>query len=290
MIFLWRFIIGLPSREVDIVEAKQHFPELFNNDPSGELDERIGYFIKKILIHYFETDYYLENTQISAILRNWLLSEKNRNKDRTETFKSNRDIHDCPLDGCPMRNSDATTNHERADSEHVSDPEINILNMMAVGGGKGRKPPLEIFLDLVRKTHRNQLIKEVILTDPYIYLDTGDDGVRGGFENLLKYLEALNIEKNQSFTLKTTPAPRNAHQETQDLLHDFILKNYPKCNLGRYANKSNFHDRFYLVRDETGQLSGVYGPSLNGLNAQSVVLMGDISSEMVLKHLEDQVS
>lgn len=52
----------------------------------------------------------------------------------------------------------------------------------------------------------------------------------------------------------------------------------------RTITETRFHDRFYLARHRDGSVSGLFGPSMNGLNDKSFVLVGELE-EMTLKRL-----
>ena len=94
-----------------------------------------------------------------------------------------------------------------------------IIQYLTAGGGPDSKPPKGMFFDLVSKSKKKMgIIKEVILTDPYIYHELGEDGVDGGYDNLSKYLEALGISNESSFTLKKTPSPKMGTKKSIALL------------------------------------------------------------------------
>jgi hypothetical protein len=187
----------------------------------------------------------------------------------------------CPRQDCPLKEEpelhDGEENHDTA-----------LLSFLSAGGGPKAKPPIGMFLDLVRKTHATSgLTKEVFLTDPYIYSDLSEDGLEGGFGSLMAYLKVLKLDSESSFTIKTNPSPKRATKKAKEALHRKIHRSYPNASVGNYSPKCNFHDRFYIVRDDKGQLGGVFGPSLNGLSSNAIVLMGDLSGQQVLKKLSE---
>ena len=49
----------------------------------------------------------------------------------------------------------------------------------------------------------------------------------------------------------------------------------------RTATDTRFHDRFYLARHKSGRVSGLFGPSMNGLNDKSFVLVGELEPTSV---------
>ncbi len=158
--------------------------------------------------------------------------------------------------------------------------------MVAAGGPKA-KPPRDTFLDLVRRTHpENDPPREVILTDPYIYSDVSEDGHEGGFSNLVAYLEALGISADDTFILRTTPSPKRGTVTAKRNLHRHLKAQFKNIQLKDYAPQLKFHDRFYVVRHRSGKIKGVFGPSINGLTSDAIVLMGDIDELQPLKKLE----
>lgn len=146
--------------------------------------------------------------------------------------------------------------------------------------GGGPKPPLERFLDLVRRVHKKNQdnVKEVIITDPYILADIGESGTNGGYTNLCSYLEAVGIKTPDKFTLTYTPSPKRSENRLP-LFMKAIESVYPGVTFRTYKAQLVFHDRIYLVRDTKSKIKGVFGPSINGLNANDFVLMGEIEDE-----------
>jgi hypothetical protein len=171
----------------------------------------------------------------------------------------------CPAPDCPLRSSPFAAPGGGLPV---------LLHLMFVGGG--RKPPRDQFLDLVRRVHKGTSAREEILTDPYIYSDAGEGGTRGGYENLIEYLHALNLAKTSEFTLSVNPSPRNASEAAKLGFKRTVTDAFPNAKIATFSSASRFHDRFYLVRDAGGSLSGIFGPSLNGLDSDSVVLMGEL--------------
>lgn len=120
---------------------------------------------------------------------------------------------------------------------------------------------------------------EVILTDPYLLLDTGEAGKPGGYEGAIAYLRALGLNPESEFRLKIPPSPKNASVQAAELFQRCISNAFPRATIDRFKNRCQFHDRFYLTRDAEGELKGVFGPSLNGLLASPVVIMGGITTD-----------
>lgn len=259
---LWiRFLLGLPARQEDIKELNEALPELFHQ-------ETFSPHRKRRHIPWWFLD--LSDEDLVAELKRWI---KEAQIESPKPVSSVR----CPKLDCPLRNSQSLSS---------TDDEGPILAYLYAGGGPDTKPPKDMFLDLVRKSRKGMsLIKEVILTDPYIYSDMSEDGVEGGFDNLVAYLGALGLDADSSFTLNKTPSPKNASEESKKLLDQKLRKHYPNVTLRNYSPKCSFHDRLYIVRDNKGELRGVFGPSLNGLNSNAIVLMGDIEGMQLTKKL-----
>lgn len=258
---LARFFLGLPPREKDIQEIRSAIPEL------QELNKEI---IKRRFrhLHFFLIDY---DDELIDELQKWVNSSEPERQGKIN-------IGDCPKQDCPMKFSGG--------QNIGSDNEIGYLQYLIAGGGPNSKPPKDVFYDLVRRSKKKfGVIKDVILTDPYLYLDISEDGISGGFGNLTGYLEAVGISKESSFTLKVNPSPKKATMKSKQNLAKRLKEKYPNISIGTYSQKCNFHDRFYIVRDDRGTLGGVFGPSLNGLNSTAIVLMGDIEGFQPLKKL-----
>lgn len=163
------------------------------------------------------------------------------------------------------------------------DDDTNFLCFRMVLGG-GDKSPLGKFLDLVNKTHKgSETIKQVIITDPYIFADVGESGINGGYENLLLYLGALRLLENSKFKLLITPAPKKGNSIAFNNFSRFINGKYPSAVIGRFNANYIFHDRIFLTITEKNTFRGVFGPSLNGLGANDFVLMGEIEKDALVQ-------
>ena len=123
------------------------------------------------------------------------------------------------------------------------------------------------------------MIHEVILTDPYIYLDLSEQRQPGGYGALIDYLRALRLTRDSPFELNLNPSPRKATTNARKLLERKVKNAFPSVRLGTFPARHRFHDRFYLTRDESGRLAGIFGPSLNGLGTKTLVLMGELENE-----------
>ncbi|MGO9833385.1 MAG: hypothetical protein ACLP1X_04150 [Polyangiaceae bacterium] len=146
---------------------------------------------------------------------------------------------------------------------------------MRVGGGPGRKPLLDEFLDIVGQVHRDAGGPgTIILTDPYILRDRGESGVGGGFDNLCKYLAKLGLSATSEFRFVMPPSPKGAGAKTK--WEEIFSTQFKKARIDYFDSTLVFHDRFYVVKHKGGALKGVYGPSLNGLGATDIALMGEL--------------
>jgi len=258
-----RFCLGLPARDEDLQSVRQHFPELLS---PGSPRANLTLLWPPLLIPPFRLEAILDD------LQQWLNSVSESHEEATPSPRS--PPVECPLqDACPLRASDAASS---------STPIV--LRCMTAGGV--HKVPKGEFLDLVRKVHKGQDVKDVILTDPYVYLDVSEQGASGGGENLLEYLATLRLDKTSKFSLELNPAPIKATNKAMALLRRKVQLRFPKVEVSTFSNKHRFHDRFYLARDRNSNLRGVFGPSLNGLSARAIVLMGELE-DRALSRIEN---
>lgn len=257
-----RFSLGLKARLEDAKALLEALPELRNRE--FRFDQRRYFWI-------FDPDFHTNEELIEA-LRQWV-SEVELPEDYCPGDYSN-----CPSNNCPLRSNQERKNH--AD-------ELFIARFMVAAGGPNAKPPKQSFLDLVRRTHsQSDLPREVILTDPYIYSDVSEDGKEGGFSNLVAYLKALGLSSADSFTLRMTPSPKRGTKTAKKNLHRHLKEQFKNIQFSDYSPQLKFHDRFYVVRHQSGAIKGVFGPSINGLTSDSIVLMGDIDELQPIKKLE----
>lgn len=262
MIWWVRFYLGLPARPEDVAEIRRSVPELLSRDITLSPNAIIPFWPHLMLDESTLSEFRRWVGSSESIVNHGLLSPE-----------------DCPADDCPLRIGSAGTDKRSYDG---------IVVWLMVAGGSN-KPPKDEFLDIVRRVHRGQHVREVILTDPFVHLDVGEASYPGGYSNLVDYLHALGLARDSEFTLKLNPSPRKAKKGAQDLLEREIRRAFPRAVISRFKSGHRFHDRFYLVRDDSGRLNGVFGPSLNGLDSQSVVLMGELEKTKTLERLEDLV-
>lgn len=264
MNWLIRFQLGLPARAEDVAELRATIPEILSGD--WEPNKR------HIQVHALLLDIW-PHDGFSRKVRRWA-SEVCEEQAEPDNKSS---LH-CRSETCPLRKSGTETNASASESQ--------VLNLIVAAGGPDAKPPRDSFFDLVRKVHRGlEQPREVILTDPYIYSDVSEDGLTGGFSNLVQYLEVLGLKNEDSFCLVTTPSPKRGGKTAQSNLRRLLKKTFKDISFRDFSPELAFHDRFYLARHRSGALKGVFGPSLNGLSSKSIVLMGDIDELQPLKKL-----
>jgi hypothetical protein len=256
MNWLIRFALGFPASPADAKDVRELLPELQNHNWRPA---------KRRLLVWLTDDIYSSDEYVHA-LRRWIadVDEAQDSSSRTER---------CSGQECPLH-----LNRPRAAGGAVDDdPEFFLRNQVAAGGPNS-KPPRDSFFDLVRKVHpESDRPREVILTDPYIYTDVSEDGLEGGFNNLVGYLNTLGIEKSDDFILTTSPSPKRGGKTSKQNLQRLLKKKFSNINFKDFSPTLAFHDRFYIVRHESGALRGLFGPSLNGLSSQAIVLMGELT-------------
>ncbi len=251
MDWLIRFWLGLPARSEDRDSVLRVLPELQ------------------------ATDFELKNRNILWLFHSKLVSSK----DLINELKSWVAEIDTPAlnrsgqEKCPAENSNG---------------ESLVVRLMVAGGGPKVKPPKDSFIDLVKKVHsKSGKPREVILTDPYIYAGLGADGLNDGSANLVFYLEALGLNQDDAFTLTTTPSPKRGTKATRSNLQGMLRKKFKRIEFKDFSPKLEFHDRFYIVHHQSGATKAIFGPSLNGLSSNAIVLMGDIDEGQPLKKIKD---
>ncbi|MBS9926337.1 hypothetical protein [Vibrio alginolyticus] len=260
MIWFIRFALGLPARPEDVVALKQALPEL-SLPESQVLPRRLFWLLEPT---------FMSNHELIEALRGWAdeIDDSHLSKHRIE----------CNPVNCPMRvgNSIKRNNEEPF-----------VTELLVAAGGPKAKPPKDSFLNLVKQVHpKNDIPSEVIITDPYIYSDVSEDGMEGGYSNLVSYLNALGLRPDDSFTLRMTPSPKRGTITSRKILQRHLKREFKNIKFVDYSPKLKFHDRFYVVRHRSNVIKGVFGPSLNGLSSDAIVLMGDIEGIQPLKKLE----
>lgn len=262
MNWLVRFSLGLPARPIDAEVVRKLLPELQNQNWRPA---------RRHLLVWLSDDIYSSDQFVDA-LRRWISEVQ-----ESAPLPSSRG--NCPAQDCPLRQHVAGAAGDETDEF--------LLRYQVAAGGPNAKAPRESFFDLVRKVHpAADQPREVILTDPYIYTDVSEDGLEGGFSNLVDYLTTLGIEQPDGFTLTTTPSPKRGGKTAKHNLHRLLKKRFLNITFKDFSPTLAFHDRLYIVRHKTGVMRGLFGPSLNGLSSQSIVLMGELTDPQPMKRIK----
>lgn len=281
-----RFSLGLPARKGDIQALRKDLPELFS---SNNLEPTTKYLS-------FQASCFgnLSKVEFWNALQQWISDYNNQEKDKIDLPKPAQNVQNCPAEICPLRENqpDYNTLFSNKNKSEQQDSTKNfqnaILEVMYVGGEKDCNLPLNKFLALVKECHKNRdssKIKEVIVTDPYVLKPVGDRGVGGGYDNFIKYLSTLGLDNNSQFGLKFNGG---GCIEKRQILERTLKEKFLSVSIEYLSPKLDFHDRFYLVRYKNGDLKGLFGPSLNGLSAKSIVLIGELE-ENALKWLGQRI-
>ncbi len=256
-----RLVLGLPPRAQDIRELREAAPELFSDNEARPFHRR-----KRLYFH----PAFLDSLELREAVREWI-------KECHEQYPEPREGEPCDHPFCRRKARNLRTN----DSPH------DVMEMMVVGGGKNFNPPAKSFFDLINATKKKKSrVRRLIMTDPYIYSDVGQAGNTGGFSNLVKLMQHLNIDEKSSFELQLTP--RVSEEKKTDLQNKIKIE-FPGCALSSHRSSSTFHDRFILIEYEDGERRAWYGPSLNGLDSDSIVIFGDVTEASALKQLSQRL-
>ncbi|RWB93273.1 MULTISPECIES: hypothetical protein [unclassified Mesorhizobium] len=266
----WRMRMGLPPRSKDREALKRMAPELFGLNSSNELE--------------FDYDFKGRFWDASAFrqeVTNWLQTEEDR------PLVTVRD-GTCPQQDCPLRLAGRPGQiiSGRSDADDGS----IVIQLMTVAGGW--KAKADAFFDMARKVHRGKgPIKDILVTDPFIFLDKSEESTTGGLDNFRKYLDCLDIPRSE-ITIHQPPYAKGKKVGSGPIwrrtVADHGNRNGYRVRFSyfRTVTEARFHDRFYLARHTDGSVSGLFGPSMNGLNDKSFVLVGELEAP-TLKRLQD---
>jgi hypothetical protein len=159
---------------------------------------------------------------------------------------------------------------------------------MTVAGGWSSKA--SVFFDTARRVHSGKGdVKELLLTDPYLFEDQGEDGKPGGIHRFLEYIDVLAIPQGAHLKVLIPPYAKGKRAEKSRVwkaeVEKHALNKGVKATFSYFKTRPNtrFHDRFYLVKHQNGVVSGLFGPSMNGLNDESFALIGEIEKETLKK-------
>jgi hypothetical protein len=265
MNWLLRFTLGLPARPVDANEVRELLPELQNKNWRPT---------RRYLAVWLTGDIYSSDQFVDALHR-WIAA--------IEDSPPQPSSHErCPSQNCPLK-----LDEQRASGVDGEEDVQLYLRYQVVAGGPNARAPRESFFDLVRKVHpKADSPREVILTDPYIYTDVSEDGRPGGLNNLVDYLTNLGIDQLDNFTLTITPSPKRGGKTAKHNLQRLLKRRFLGIKFKDFSPTLAFHDRLYIVRHKSGAMRGLFGPSLNGLSSQSIVLMGELTDPQPMQRIK----
>jgi hypothetical protein len=263
-------------------EIERHFPEVFYET---ERPSR------------YRHSEYVDKFYLWDRIREWLVRAypEEVGRYRSRAREGRREIPhplDCTHPECPLKHD------HRADSDRVSphsptapaanSDEISIdhIDLMAAGGGA--KPPLGAFLDMTQKVHSGKgVVKRLVVTDGYLFLSNSEHGTPGGIDNFIKYLGVLELPKGGNLEILVPPDARGKGKEAETIwsrtISEYGRGREVTVSIKYFKAGCHFHDRFYISQHENGEISGVFGPSLNGLHDKDFVLFGELEDNVIHK-------
>jgi hypothetical protein len=259
----WRFHFGLPPRPEDREDLTRIAPELFIEGRSCPSASR-----------------WQEDTDgFRAAVRQWLKTED------APPFVSVR-VGSCPSPDCPIKLGGGSDTPLAGSSElETSNADGNLLlRFMTVASGWNSKA--SVFFEAARKIRGGKgSVKELLLTDPYLFEDQGEDGTSGGIRRFLEYMDVLNVPRGAHLRVLIPPYAKGKKAEKSRIwkaqveTHAFSKNITVTFSYFRTRSNARFHDRFYLAKHQSGLISGLFGPSMNGLSDSSFALIGEVESE-----------
>jgi hypothetical protein len=263
--WLYRLWLGLPARTCDVEDIRKTAPEILEEgEPIPGFFDVPPWLWRVINAKLVESS----DFDLRKAVKRWIgrLAEA-----PAPAQPPSASAAACPLRECPLKIRDGTADEP---AEH-EDSGVVITELMRLGGGPRRKPPLDHFLYVVGQVHAGVgPALSVIVTDPYILRDRGEAGVGGGFDNLCKYLSRLQLDEKSKFRFIMAPSPKGAAGKTK--WEEAFKERYSDATIDYFDRDLVFHDRFYVVKHDRGSWKGVFGPSLNGLGAKDIALVGEI--------------
>jgi hypothetical protein len=266
----WRMQMGLPPRSEDREALRRIAPELHSRDRDFGQEPT--------------DDRHLDwRRRFREEVREWLGPSDDR--PRVIVREGTCPQHDCPL---RLSGKSGRVIDGRSQGDDPHDNGTLVLELMTVAGGWSAKA--KAFYDMARKVHGGMgPIKDLLVTDPYIYVDKSEENTVGGIDNFLRYLDCLNISRS-GLTIFQPPDARGRRASSGAVWRRAVEQHGKQQGFGvrfgffRTLTGTRFHDRFYLARHRDGSVSGMFGPSMNGLNDKSFVLVGELE-EMTLRRL-----
>ncbi len=272
MEWYWRLRLGLPPRSEDREALRRMAPELFEPNRSDALqtDAESPRLLRYPAVFRYE-------------VRNWL------RMDGARPLVSVRQ-GSCPQHDCPLRLG-GSSGQALGGQPEAKDGSL-VLELMTVAGGW--KSKASAFRDIAQKVHGGKgPIKDLLLTDPFIYLDKSEEEVIGGINSFLEYLDCFDIA-GPEITIHQPPYAKGKKVVLGPIWRRSVSEHlkrrgyHVRFTYFRTVSEMRFHDRFYVARHADGLISGLFGPSMNGLNDKSFVLIGELE-EMTLKRLRAQL-
>lgn len=268
MDWFWRMQMGFPPRSEDHEALRRIAPELFARD--------------RDLTSERTSDHPTWQKTFRGEVKLWLGSLDDRIKVT---------VHEgtCPQRDCPLRlgGKSGQANGRIYRDEAYPDGTV-VLELMTVAGGWSAKA--KTFFGMARQVHNGKgPVKDLLVTDPFIYLDKSEEDTTGGIDSFRQYLDCLDIPQS-GITIYQPPYAKGKNTTSGAVWRRAVeqhgrTKGYSvRFGFFRTITETRFHDRFYLVRHRDGSVSGLFGPSMNGLNDKSFVLVGELE-EMTLKRL-----
>lgn len=264
----WRFHLGLPPRPEDRETLRRIAPELFDR-----VHRRISKIDEYPQQRVWRSDFFRQEVQ------NWLAQDDS--KPLTAVPQGS-----CPQLECPLRLGGSPG--QILGGQHVVQDGSLVLELMTVAGGwKSKK---NTFLDMARKVHGGKgPIKDLLITDPFLYQDKSEEETPGGINNFLSYLDSLEVLRPE-VTIHQPPYAKGKKAVSGPVWRKTVTEHgrrqgyQVKFTFFRTVSETRFHDRFYVARHADGSMSGLFGPSMNGLDDKSFVLVGELE-EATMKRL-----
>jgi hypothetical protein len=103
----------------------------------------------------------------------------------------------------------------------------------------------------------------------------------------LQYLDVLELHEGSTLTICIPPDARGAGEQFQIIwsstVETHIKRRKVSLSVRPFRAGCHFHDRFYIAQHSNGKLSGLFGPSINGLSDKDFVLIGEMEEDVVAR-------
>ncbi len=293
--WLLRFFLGLPPDDEGRSEAARLVAEL---EGTAHEDRE---WVLPLLIYTRGGRagplHLLDRQEFARALRAWLDHKAHEPSKLPDPKSGPGEGARCPLGAeCPLSRpagstsggagpSESSSGHEPPQNEKVSQP--TILEALRAGGaavGQGTNA----FLDLVEKTKHchGEDISALVTTDRFFHDSLGEDGAGAGYDVLLRLLDVLGVLRSEHpVTLFVSP------HGNADKVAAFTRR-IEATRKGLTVvphNPVRVHDRFYIIKSNKAvrgrRFSGVFGPSLNGLDG-GLYVMGSFEDDALKRVAE----